>query len=64
VRYGGQKSSVGAVTCGALQESVLGPFLFISYIHDVSRDIRYCRFDIYADDLQIYHTLILHLQPC
>jgi hypothetical protein len=56
VESGGQESSVGAVTCGVPQGSVLGPLLFISYIDDVSRVIRYCRFNIYADDLQIYHT--------
>jgi hypothetical protein len=56
VRSGSQESSVGAVTCGVLQRSVLGPLLFISDIDDVSRVIRYCRFKIYADDLQIYQT--------
>jgi hypothetical protein len=55
-RPGGQESSVGAVTCGIPQGSVLGPLLFISYIDDVARIIRYCRFYIYADDLQIYHN--------
>jgi hypothetical protein len=50
------ESSVGAVTCGVPQGSVLGPLLFASYIDEVSRVIRYCRFHIYADDLQIYHT--------
>jgi hypothetical protein len=41
---------------GFLRDLVLDPLLFISYIDDVSRIIRYCRFHIYADDLQIYHT--------
>jgi hypothetical protein len=46
------------VTCGApnLQRSFIGPLLFVSYIDDVSRVIRYCRFHIYADALQTYHT--------
>jgi hypothetical protein len=52
VRSGGQESSVGAVTCGVPQGSVIGPLLFISYIDVISRVIRYCRFHIYADDLQ------------
>jgi hypothetical protein len=56
VRSGGQESSLGAVTCGISQGYVLGPILFISYIDDVSRVIRYCRFHIYTDDLLIYHT--------
>jgi hypothetical protein len=42
--------------CGVAQGYVLGPLLFISYIYDVSRIIRYSHFHIYVDDLQIYHT--------
>jgi hypothetical protein len=38
------------------QGSILGPLLFVSYIDEVSKVIRYCRFHIFADDLQIYHT--------
>jgi hypothetical protein len=52
-KSGGQESSVGAVTYGVPHGSVLGPLLFISYIEDVSRVISYCRFHIFADDLQM-----------
>jgi hypothetical protein len=56
---GGQESFVGAVTFGVPQGSVRGLLLFLSYINDVSKIIRYCRFHIYADDLQIYHIFVL-----
>jgi retron-type reverse transcriptase len=63
--FGKKESSVGRVTCGVPQGSVLGPLLFISYIHDVSKVIKYSRFHIYADDFQIYHSSsVLDLQRC
>jgi regulator of sigma D len=65
VRCGEKESSVGRVTCSVPQGSVLGPLLFISYINDVSKVIKYCRFHIYADDLQIYHSSsVSDLQRC
>jgi hypothetical protein len=59
VRCGENESSVGRVTCGVTQESVLGPLLFVFYIYDVSRVIKYSWFHIYADDLQTYHSSIV-----
>jgi hypothetical protein len=56
LRSDNQKSSVGAMTCGVPQGSVIGPLLFKSYIDDISRVIRYCQLHIYSEDLQIYHT--------
>jgi hypothetical protein len=65
VRCGEKKSSVGKVKCGVLQGSVFGTLLFVSYIDDVSRVIKYSRFHVYADDLQIYHSSsVSDLQRC
>jgi hypothetical protein len=56
VRCGEKESFVGRVTCGVPQGSFLGSLLFICYINDVLKVIKYSRFHIYADDLQIYHS--------
>jgi hypothetical protein len=40
-------------------------FLFVFFINDVSRVVKYSRFHIYPDDLQIYHSFsVLDLQRC
>jgi ribonucleases P/MRP protein subunit RPP40 len=44
VRCGENESSVGRVTCGVPQGSVLGPLLFVSYFNEVLRVIKYSRF--------------------
>jgi len=42
------------VTAGVPQGSVLGPLLFILYLHDISSVIKHCCYHLYADDVQIY----------
>ncbi|CAG9137745.1 unnamed protein product [Plutella xylostella] len=47
-------SSLLPVTRGVPQGSILGPILFILYSSDIIKCIKYCKYHIYADDLQLY----------
>jgi hypothetical protein len=65
MRCGEKESFVGKVTCGVPQSSTLGPILFVSYIIDVLRVIKYSWFHVNADDLLIYHSSsFLDLKRC
>ena len=56
VLYGGDTTSAALVEYGVLQESVLGPLLFVLYTSDSPRVINECGLlsVVYADDTQIY----------
>jgi hypothetical protein len=65
MRSDGEYSTVRGIEYGVPQGSVLGSLLFISFIDDISDLIHFCRFHIYADDLQIYHSSsVAGLQKC
>lgn len=50
----GKISSLSAVKAGVPQGSVLGPLLFTLYLSDFGNILRYCKYNFYADDLQIF----------
>lgn len=50
----GATSESVAVTSGVPQGSVLGPLLFSLYIDDLPGVLKYCRIQLFADDVQIY----------
>lgn len=55
----GEVSSLSCVRAGVPQGSVLGPLLFTLYMSDFRDAIQHCKYNFYADDLQIY----LHCEP-
>ncbi|KMQ93568.1 reverse transcriptase [Lasius niger] len=55
----GTMSSLTLVSEGIFQGSVLGPLLFTLYLSDFRNVLQHCKYNFYADDLQVY----LHCKP-
>lgn len=49
-----KKSGSRSIRRGIAQGSILGPLLFILYSADLVSHIQFCKYHMYADDLQLY----------
>ena len=49
----GQRSMASEVACGILQDSCLGPLLFIIYLNDFEKCLEFLRTSVYADDATV-----------
>ena len=56
ISINGYNSDLMPVICGVQQGSVLGPLLFLIYINDLHKAIRYCKVHQFADDKNLFHT--------
>ena len=52
----GQISSPKNISCGIPQGSILEPLLFLLYINDISKSLKYVTLSMYADDTEIYES--------
>ena len=50
----GQISSPKKTVCGIPQGSILGPLLFLLYINDMPKSLKFCTPSMYADDTEMY----------
>ena len=56
VKINQSTSDSKTITCGVLQDSVLGPFLFLVYINDIFLAAPKLSFHMFADDTCIFHS--------
>ena len=54
VRIGSEASSLGAISHGVPQGSILGPALFTIYINDVPNNLEFGSLESYVDDSKLY----------
>ena len=54
VKYSGTSSSMGYVSCGVPQGSILGPLIFIIFVNDIVDCLKRTQIIKYADDTVLY----------
>ena len=60
VSINGNSSRLLPLLKGVPQGSILGPLLFSIYINDLPFVLRYCKINMYADDVELYTSCSLY----
>ena len=55
VYIGNVFSEAGTLKCGLLQDSILGPLLFLSYVNDLSQSLSDAGCYLYANDTCLFY---------
>lgn len=55
VHVNNEYSELTSVSSGVPQGSILGPILFSLYVNDLPNVLKYCKIEIFADDVQLYY---------
>ena len=50
----GHESSLLSVSSGVPQGSVYDPFLFVVYVNDIDRNLKFSKIRLFADDAFLY----------
>ena len=56
VTYGDKQTNIETITCGVPQGSVLGPLLFLIFVNDLHKAIKYLDPIMFADDASLFYS--------
>ena len=56
ITYGDKQTNIETITCGVPQGSILGPLLFLIFVNDLHKVIKYLDPIMFADDTNLFYS--------